>query len=265
MESPVDQVLNYFFPSEPTAEAQEPPTDVEEPPATETSSLLQKEKLEDVVTEEVVPAIIVGELTQNTYSLIYVAPYSSSAFFFGIFFALFQFGMAYLAFSDLIEWEDPSNPLRVPEHVDWEVEAAGFLALTLAVPLFKDVMDSTRKLGEGWHPVNPEDGTTAFKFYLAYMMQFVVGCLFQVVIFLLVIQSTAVIDMFLNFAALSFVTEVDDVAFQLAKDGYLTLNMAEVCSQLGNYNLIYSKGLLRRRLFLGTLIACILTTYGVLF
>ena len=63
------------------------------------------------------------------------------------------------------------------------------------------------------------------KFYFAFTLQLAIGILFLLAIFILIVQSTEVVGMFLNYAALQFITEVDDIAFKLAALGYVGKSM----------------------------------------
>ena len=95
------------------------------------------------------------------------------------------------------------------------------------------------------------------KFYLAYILQFCLGSIFEVAVFVLVVSSSTVLDMFLNFgkesvpptfcfmsrspqiiilnlfisiaAGLEFVTLIDDIMFLLAKRGYFTTAVKKAC------------------------------------
>lgn len=79
------------------------------------------------------------------------------------------------------------------------------------------------------------------KFYFAFVLQLGVGMLYQVAVFILVITSSKVIDLFLNFAALEFITAVDDIAFALALRGYLTASLKKECIDVSKHRLPQKK------------------------
>jgi hypothetical protein len=92
------------------------------------------------------------------------------------------------------------------------------------------------------------------------------GALFQITIFILVVQSTSVIGMFLNFAALQFITEMDDVAFALAKRGYLTDAIKDECDHVSDKMIpCVKEGRHLRRLFIALITAVLLGFYGLIF
>lgn len=103
------------------------------------------------------------------------------------------------------------------------------------------------------------------KFYLAYTMQFVMGSLFIIAIFTLVVQSTTVVGMFLNFAALEFITGVDDVAFALGKRGYFTNSIKVACDEVNEMVYLRRKGgRLSRRIQILIITASVLGLFGLI-
>ncbi|KAL3931029.1 MAG: hypothetical protein SGBAC_011498 [Bacillariaceae sp.] len=183
-------------------------------------------------------------LTENVFSLIYAAPINSAAFWMGIFVSLFQITMPSLALLDLIVFSDGLNPLQVPNGVSVQVRIIGAMALVLGVAQFWDFMEAIERLQKGPPPssVNSPPGASCCKFYLAYILQLTMGTLFHIAIFTLVVQSTTVVGMFLNFAALEFIVLVDDVAFALAKRGYFTNATKECCDEVSETVLQRKKG-----------------------
>ena len=61
------------------------------------------------------------------------------------------------------------------------------------------------------------------KWVLAGVCQFLAGSSLLVALFILMMQSTEVVSLFLNFAALHFISEIDNIGFAMAKLGLLHL------------------------------------------
>lgn len=78
---------------------------------------------------------------------------------------------------------------------------------------------------------------TRRKYYFAFSLQLMVGILYQIAIFILVVTPNSVVEMFLNFAALEFITEVDEIAFALAVRGYLSSTMKASCVAVTRFKL----------------------------
>ena len=207
------------------------------------------------------------QLTENTFSLIYTLPLNSVAFFGCLLITLFQFCMPLLTLLDQLHLEYPENPFLVPTDVSVTVRLAGFMALIFSVPLYWDLMDSIEKLAGGPPSKSKRfGGATIPKFYFAFSLQFVVGAFFQITIFTLIVQSSTVIGMFLNFAALQFITEVDDIAFALAARGYLGRTMKHCCLELSDHELpMSSRKIFIRRFFYFFITTVLLTGYSFLY
>ena len=72
--------------------------------------------------------------------------------------------------------------------------------------------------------------------------------------------------MFLNFAALGFITEVDDVAYKLIDRGYFSIEMKLVCEQVKSYKLPNAtKGPWLRRFALAFLVIVVIVAYSIIF
>lgn len=88
-------------------------------------------------------------LTENIFSLIFIAPVSSAAFWFAIFVSLFQIFMPTLALFDLIRFSDSLNPLQAPNGASVQVRICGAMALVLAVTQYFDFMEAIKRLQMG--------------------------------------------------------------------------------------------------------------------
>lgn len=116
------------------------------------------------------------------------------------------------------------NKLAIPEKVDPQVKAAGFLAIFIAVYMQQDAAISLTLLVEGYndnlfkHAFN--DGVNVHRWFWSAVIRLVVGLMSLFVSLLLIVQSEEVLDLLLNFSAIEIVSCLDDVAFYLAQKGY---------------------------------------------
>lgn len=91
------------------------------------------------------------------------------------------------------------------------------------------------------------------------------GSLFIITIFTLVVQSTTVVGMFLNFAALEFITTVDDVAFALGKRGYFTNSIKQACDEVNDMIVLRKKGgRISRRIQILIIMASLLGVFALI-
>ena len=87
-----------------------------------------------------------GSMTENVYSLIYIADSTSAAFWISMSCVAIQLLMICLVLADMIHTENVVNPFGVPNNVPSVVRIAGFASLLLSVALFWDLMDAIDKL-----------------------------------------------------------------------------------------------------------------------
>jgi hypothetical protein len=96
-------------------------------------------------------------------------------------------------------------------------------------------------------------------------LQFISGFFFLGVIFILISQSTNVIGMLLNFAAMAFVTEIDDVAFSLGERGYFSMGLKQACDDVQKLKTPESKGPWFRRIALFLFVTGMIAGYSIIY
>lgn len=93
----------------------------------------------------------------------------------------------------------------------------------------------------------------------------IMGALFEIAVFVFIMQSTTILDIFLNFAALEFITSVDEFAFQLAKRGYVSNAVKKSCDEVSEIKVLRRKGgRVCRRLQMVIFIFAMLGAYALL-
>jgi len=104
---------------------------------------------------------MMGNLTTNVFSLIYISELKVNAFKISLGFAIFQLTMLCLVLADQINPADAENLLSVPNNASTAVRIAAFMSLSLSVACFWDFMDAVEKLlqtppkGEEYPGVTP--------------------------------------------------------------------------------------------------------------
>jgi len=78
-----------------------------------------------------------------------------------------------------------------------------------------------------------------FKFKFANMMRLIEGVLFVASSFILIVRSDDVIEMFINFAALEFVVNLDNLAFALAEHGLISDRLQAAAIFVGGLGYTY--------------------------
>ncbi len=176
-------------------------------------------------------------LSPDVYSLIYVCNHRSVSMIYCGACVLFQFtviALLILAASNALNDEKTTNFFKVPIDVDREVRISQLFAIILLVVSQDDFIYGISFFFDGYSPeiLKKAPYATLTKFYIAGTLKMCEAgsCLF--ITFILIVQSSTVIGLFLNFAALAFVYCIDDVFFNLAGSFMFSDELAILVSQV---------------------------------
>eukprot|EP00985_Skeletonema_marinoi_P013775 scaffold6873_cov72-Skeletonema_marinoi.AAC.2 len=162
-------------------------------------------------------------LCEDTFSFLIYSHVRSRAFFLATFVFLFQIAIYVVLAIDIINASDPNNPLKFPVNVEGAVRAAEFLAIVVAIITQDDLRKAVNLLRDGFDQnlVNAHEGATTKKWILSIVLRGSEGFFGLFLTFLLIMQSDTVIELLLNFLAMGFVGQLDDVVFVLTREGFL--------------------------------------------
>jgi hypothetical protein len=204
-------------------------------------------------------------LTEDVFSIIYTVKFCSPAFWFSVFVFLFQSTVITLILLDLIDLTSTDNPLQIPAGVVTEVRIAQCLALILAVARPQAALTSSVFLINGYDKdvLETVPFATFGKWLLAGCFQFIAGVSLLVALFILMMQSTEVISLFTNFAALQFVSEIDDIGFFMAKYGFVSNSIQCETKRVKDIQVPTRKNanVVRRAMFL-IIVCCLMVGYA---
>lgn len=159
-------------------------------------------------------------LTQSTHSFLFTEPTFSLPFNFALVIISISYICLLLALVNVL-YEDytPDNPFNVPVGVSTEVKIAQYLALLIGLIMEEEIPESLYLLRmiteKTLHQREPD--LKYGKFIFCAVLRFIMGYLFYLNMFTVVVQATAVIDIFFDVLALQFLQQLDDIAFNLAK------------------------------------------------
>ncbi|CAB9529527.1 unknown protein [Seminavis robusta] len=189
---------------------------------------------EDKNKEEADKAKWHASFGESTYSLFYLCSVNSWAFWYAAFIYVLQITTILLTMIDVVDWG--GNGLNLPPMVDLSVTIAQGVALFQAVAFQSDLIQVVMKFKDGFHPevLDTHPGATYSTWLLSCLAQLFAGLLLLVTIFILVMQVDSVLDIMLNFAALEFMADIDDVAFTLAKSGFIGSSTQRAAYEVAN-------------------------------
>ncbi len=134
-----------------------------------------------------------------------------------------------------------SNALNIPVEVPRTVTASQYIACLVSVISADDLIQGMLFMGKRIIPSGyPRvDGmlppTISCKWEFSNIMRLVEGLLVIGVSFVFIVQSSTVIDLFLNFAGVTFVGLLDDIFFLLAENGLLGRRAKYSAKSVSNY------------------------------
>ena len=223
------------------------------------------------------------ELPDDVYSMLFIANWRSFAFWYAFFVFTLQLLILFLVGWDLLKDypnEQDENKLNVPAIVDfWQVAAAQGLAILIAVVNQDDITITLILVAVGISPPFRKalpslqgkypGGATQFQFWLANFLRLSEGLLVVVVSFFFIVQADNVLDIFLNFAAIEFVAELDNLGHRIAAEGWIGNPIKDLAKNLKDTTLPAKKAQQKwtcnvNRILLLVLLLVLYVCWGVL-
>ncbi|KAL9182594.1 hypothetical protein ACHAXT_013246 [Thalassiosira profunda] len=192
-----------------------------------------------------------GWITKDTYSFLYVFPLASAPFVYAMCLFAFQSLVYFLLLSSLIDTDNPGNMLNVPPVATTTMRLAQGCAILIAVVNGADVMVAMNNLLRVPEAIVVTNSGPTYggleemvftvgrsfragrRFKFANGLRLVEGCLAVAAAFILIVRAGDVIELFMNFAALEFVVNLDNVAFALAEHGLVTDRLRDAARFVG--------------------------------
>ena len=170
------------------------------------------------------------DIPEDVYAFITVAPVCSMPFIFACLVIMIKY-IVYVTLFLQIKLVD----LNTDELVSKIVK---FFLIPVTVAMQEDLMAVYAGLANARYDpkvLEISAAATKGKFALAYLLQLIDGLLSLIVNFSKMLTTDEVLDVFLNFAALHFLQDIDDVFYALVEKGFFgddMEHMATVCKQI---------------------------------
>ncbi|CAJ1963880.1 unnamed protein product [Cylindrotheca closterium] len=185
-----------------------------------------------VLDSEIPDDIIPFQLPKDVYSIVATCGASSPSFWIAllVIFGL-QISLLVLLLLDQIGLED-DNVLGTPANVEVIVRAAQVLALVIALFSQSDLRQGVEGISEGLPGIY--QGNDSFqtmgpaRWHFAYAIRFLQGFVNLFASFVLLLQAETVFDVLLNFLGVQFISDLDDLAFDLGGKGYFGYSAQQV-------------------------------------
>lgn len=167
---------------------------------------------------------LMESLPEDSFSVLKVSSLHSVAFWAAILVYFVQVGCFLLLLFNLTEnSNDDGNPLDIPANVTPAVRVTQVILLTIAVLSQDATRTGIALIYKGYTPAMKEafPNLSWWKFYGAVFLRIAEGSLGVGVTFLLIFDSEVVIDLLLNFTAMEFISQLDEIFFGLAAQGFV--------------------------------------------
>lgn len=171
-------------------------------------------------------------IVDDTYTMFFLSHCRGIAFFFSAYVFVLKMALFTLLACSILENGD-NFPSR--SDMDTKVIVSQALILPVAVAMQEDLISSIFMITNvSYHPSIRESNPCATrpKFYLSCACRFLDGMYSLVVNFIVLITATEVKELLLNFAALQFLQNIDNLALQMAEDGFMGGHLEEVGSKV---------------------------------
>lgn len=154
-------------------------------------------------------------LPADTFSFLIYSSVQSRPFFLAAFVFLLQIAILVILSLDIINLDNDNakNPMNFPPNVEYPVRVSEVLAIMIAIITQEDIRKAVSLLRDGFDENLQKKfkGATFERWVLSIASRASEGLLGLFVTFLLIMRSSSVLDLLLNFLAVEFVTMLDDV------------------------------------------------------
>ena len=161
------------------------------------------------------------DLPNDAYTFIFLSPLWTQGFFFGVYVFLLKMGLYTFLFMDAVD------NLRVTQHDDTSgrLLAAQCLIMPVAVAMQGDLRVTYTLISNvkyshmvlDYHP-----HATKFKYHLSNTLRGIDGMYSLCINFGVMLMADNAAGLFLNFAALEFLQNIDNMGCKMAKQGFFT-------------------------------------------
>jgi hypothetical protein len=172
-------------------------------------------------------------LPDSTFSMMITENIVSFGFVTSIVVFLLAMTCLFMAHRNQADRGRPGNPLGLPPNVQIEVRVAQYLMLLIGVLMEHEIPDGLEMIGKGMEQLLLGDHhvLSMRKILLSSLLRLCMGYMFLLTLFVAVVQSDNVLDLFFNVLALEFVENIDTVIFALSKRGFFGRTLRKVADK----------------------------------
>ena len=173
---------------------------------------------------------VLYEFPESTNTFLITEKVFSSGFATGIMVQVLSMTCLISAFRNQISVGNHMNVLGMAAEVSSEVHVTRYIAILIAIINETEVPHALELIGKAFQQKASAKDRISFKRILfSSFMRLMIGYTFLCSVFVVVVQVTDVLSMFMNILALQFVESIDDIIYDLAKRGFLGRSVETAC------------------------------------
>jgi hypothetical protein len=170
------------------------------------------------------------EFPESTFTFLITESVFSTGFATAIMTQILSLTCLFLAFKDQMSSGGPGNDLGLAAEVSKEVHATRYIAILIAILNESEIPQALELVGMAFQQKASAKDRISFKrIMFSSCMRFLLGYTFLCSVFVVIVQVTDVLSMFMNILALSFVESIDDIVYELAKRVFLGRTIMSAC------------------------------------
>ena len=163
-----------------------------------------------------------SQFSEDTFSFMIISNPLSAPYITGLMVFAVKTAVYCLVLANVIDWNANFNKLNIPVNVSAPVVISQFIAFGITVFTQDDLIMVLVLLYEGYKDVHRSLPQVTFAQWMSAVLFCSIDALLGLLTtFVLVVNSATVLDVLLNFAAVEFVSQLDNAAFVLATKGFL--------------------------------------------
>jgi hypothetical protein len=173
------------------------------------------------------------EFPESTFTFLITENVFSFSFATAILTQILSLTCLFLAFKNQMSAGSSGNDLGLAAEVSKEVHATRYIAMLVAILNESEIPQALELIGKAFEQKASAKDRISFKRILfSSCMRFLLGYTFLCSVFVVIVQVTDVLSMFMNILALQFVESLDDIVYELAKRGFLGRDLLKACEPL---------------------------------
>ena len=173
---------------------------------------------------------VLYEFPESTNTFLITEKVFSSGFATGIMVQVLSMTCLISALRNQISVGNRMNELGMAAEVSSEVHVTRYIAILIAIINETEVPHALELIGKAFQQKASEKEWISFKrIVFSSFMSLMIGYTFLCSVFVVVVQVTDVLSMFMNILALQFVESIDDIIYDLAKRGFLGRAVETAC------------------------------------